>query len=46
MMNEQDEFDAEEAPERLPYFRQTEGFGGGHIKARHGRLPHWLLAVT
>ncbi len=45
MMNEQDEFDVKEAPERLPYFRQTEDFGGGHIKARHGRLPHWLLAV-
>lgn len=25
--------------------RQTEGYGGGHIQSRHGRVNGWLLAV-
>lgn len=44
-MNEQDEFDAAQAPEALPHYRQTEDFGGGHIRARHGRINSWLLVV-
>lgn len=45
-MTEQDEYDAKDAsPEDYPHYRQTEDFGGGHIKARHGRLNGWLLVV-
>jgi hypothetical protein len=29
----------------LPHHQQTESFGGGHIKARHGRINGWLLVV-
>jgi hypothetical protein len=25
--------------------QQTDSFGGGHIKARHGRVNGWLLVV-
>jgi hypothetical protein len=28
-----------------PHHRQTESFGGGHIKARHGRINGWLMVV-
>ena len=29
----------------LPHEQQTEGYGGGHIEARHGRINGWLLVV-
>jgi len=29
----------------VPHDQQTEDYGGGHIKARHGRINGWLLAV-
>jgi hypothetical protein len=32
------------APE-VPYHRQTQDYGGGHIQARHGRINAWLLLV-
>lgn len=28
-----------------PHHEQTESYGGGHIKARHGRINGWLLIV-
>jgi hypothetical protein len=31
--------------EHEPYEADTEGFGGGHIRARHGRVNRWLLVV-
>lgn len=30
--------------ERLPH-EELEEYGGGHIKARHGRVNAWLLVV-
>ena len=27
------------------HHEQTEDYGGGHIKARHGRVDAWLLVV-
>jgi hypothetical protein len=32
-------------PEEVPHHQQTEDYGGGHIKARHGRVNAWLLVV-
>jgi hypothetical protein len=32
-------------PSQLPHHQQTEDYGGGHIKARHGRINKWLLLV-
>jgi hypothetical protein len=29
----------------VPHDQQTEGYGGGHIQARHGRVDGWLLVV-
>jgi len=29
----------------IPHHQQTEGYGGGHIEARHGRVDRWLLIV-
>ena len=29
----------------VPHHEQTEDYGGGHIKARHGRVDRWLLLV-
>lgn len=29
----------------LPHHEQTESYGGGHIRARHGRVDGWLAAV-
>jgi hypothetical protein len=29
----------------VPHDQQTEDYGGGHIKARHGRINAWLLVV-
>ncbi len=31
--------------QNLPHDQQTEGYGGGHIEARHGRVNGWLLVV-
>lgn len=31
--------------QQLPHHQQTEDYGGGHIKARHGRINRWLLLV-
>lgn len=28
-----------------PHDQQVEGYGGGHIEARHGRVDRWLLVV-
>lgn len=32
-------------PHDVPHHEQTEGYGGGHIQARHGRVNRWLLVV-
>jgi len=32
-------------PGHVPHHEQTEGYGGGHIRARHGRVDRWLLVV-
>ena len=32
-------------PRHVPHHEQTEGYGGGHIRARHGRVNRWLLVV-
>ena len=29
----------------IPYHDQVEEYGDGHIQARHGIIPVWLLAV-
>ena len=29
----------------MPHHMQTEEYGGGHVKARHGRINGWLLVV-
>jgi hypothetical protein len=29
----------------VPYHRQVEDYGGGHVQAYHGRLNGWLLLV-
>jgi hypothetical protein len=29
----------------VPHHQRTEDYGGGHIKARHGRINGWLLIV-
>lgn len=29
----------------VPHHEQLESYGGGHIKARHGRVNGWLLVV-
>lgn len=29
----------------LPHHLETSSYGGGHIKARHGRINRWLLVV-
>ena len=49
-MNQRTETDetgaAEGTPGRdVPYHRQTQDYGDGHIQARHGRINGWLLAV-
>jgi hypothetical protein len=31
--------------DELPHHQQTESFGLGHIRSRHGRLDRWLLVV-
>ncbi|HYU68025.1 MAG TPA: hypothetical protein VEL09_01705 [Burkholderiales bacterium] len=28
-----------------PHDQQVEGYGGGHVEARHGRINAWLLVV-
>ena len=33
------------AGSEVPHHEQTEDYGGGHIKARHGRIDTWLLIV-
>ncbi|HWY72777.1 MAG TPA: hypothetical protein VNW98_03980 [Burkholderiaceae bacterium] len=33
------------ASAEVPHDQQTEDYGGGHIKARHGRINAWLLVV-
>ena len=33
------------SPENLPHHQQVEGYGEGHIQARHGRINGWLLVV-
>jgi hypothetical protein len=35
----------EASPLNTPYHAQTQGYGGGHIQARHGRINAWLGAV-
>ena len=32
-------------PADAPHHQQTEDYGGGHIKARHGRVNWWLMLV-
>lgn len=34
-----------EAKESVPAHEHIKEFGAGHIKARHGRVNGWLLAV-
>lgn len=29
----------------VPYHEQVEEYGDGHIQARHGLIPAWLLVV-
>lgn len=29
----------------IAHHQQVEGYGGGHIQARHGRINTWLLIV-
>lgn len=36
---------AEDAKKSVPAHEQIEEYGAGHIKARHGRVNGWLLAV-
>jgi hypothetical protein len=36
---------ARDAGAAIPHHRQTEGYGNGHIQARHGRINGWLLVV-
>ncbi len=31
--------------EHIPHHKQTEDFGGGHIKSYHGRIHLWLGVV-
>ncbi len=31
--------------QKLPHHQQTTSYGGGHIRARHGRINRWLLVV-
>ena len=33
------------ARSEIPHHEQTEDYGGGHIKARHGRVNGWLAVV-
>ncbi|AGW90664.1 hypothetical protein [Cupriavidus necator] len=40
-----DERDSAPAGQEPPHHQQTEDYGGGHIKARHGRINAWLLVV-
>ncbi|MEM5428597.1 hypothetical protein [Cupriavidus oxalaticus] len=40
-----DEPDTPPAGPETPHHQQTEGYGGGHIQARHGRINVWLLVV-
>jgi hypothetical protein len=44
-MNHKADEDPVAPPENEPYEADTEGFGGGHIRARHGRVNRWLLVV-
>jgi len=45
-MNESPDDDRDTATATpLPHHQQTEGYGGGHIEARHGRINAWLLVV-
>ena len=37
--------DAHDEPHDEPHHRHTEAYGGGHVKARHGRINGWLLVV-
>lgn len=39
------ESDATGAQQETPRHEQLEEYGGGHIKARHGRINGWLLVV-
>jgi hypothetical protein len=32
-------------PSETPPHEELEEYGGGHIKARHGRVNSWLLVV-
>ena len=43
-MNEQPD-PAGDASAQVPHHEQTEDYGGGHVKARHGRINGWLLVV-
>jgi hypothetical protein len=40
-----DKSDAADPSQDVPHHQQTEDYGGGHIKARHGRINSWLLIV-
>ena len=31
--------------QNVPHEDQTEGYGGGHVQARHGRVNAWLAVV-
>ncbi|MDP1534092.1 MAG: hypothetical protein Q8L92_10995 [Rubrivivax sp.] len=45
-MNETTSGDRGQSPTSpVPHDQQTESYGGGHIKARHGRINGWLLVV-
>ncbi len=37
--------DPDDAANDEPHHRQTEDYGGGHVKSRHGRINTWLLVV-
>ena len=37
--------DMPSGPEKTSPHEHLEEYGGGHIKARHGRVDAWLLAV-
>ena len=38
-----DKPDTADPSQHVPHDQLTEDYGGGHIKARHGRINGWLL---
>ena len=40
-----DKPDTADPSQHVPHDQLTEDYGGGHIKARHGRINGWLLIV-